>query len=164
MLYQYSICFFRVDEDRIAAVGPDRACAEWLMRNGAFVKWKGAPEFLTDYNSLPPEGMKYFIQEIDATESSIMHYGGCKYISAIKFERCAYLQDEALQELSILKNSLQNLKIISCGNITDKGLKSLVILSNLQSLEVSDLIYLKSKEDCLSTLKSSLPNCKIEIQ
>ena len=73
--YLLFIIVFRVDDERIAAVGPDRACAEWLMRNGAYVKWTGSCEFLTDYNALPPEGMIRYIQEIDATESSIMHYG-----------------------------------------------------------------------------------------
>lgn len=65
----------RVDDKRIAEVGPDRACAEWLMRNGAFVKWTNDSEFLKDYNLLPPEGYIRYIKEIDATDSSIMHYG-----------------------------------------------------------------------------------------
>lgn len=29
----------RVDRSRIEEVGPDRACAEWLLRCGAGVKW-----------------------------------------------------------------------------------------------------------------------------
>jgi hypothetical protein len=65
----------RVDDKRIAEVGPDRACAEWLMRNGAFVKWTDDREFLKDYNALPAEGDIRYIQEIDATDSSVMHYG-----------------------------------------------------------------------------------------
>ncbi|KAJ9596858.1 hypothetical protein L9F63_012114 [Diploptera punctata] len=141
-----NIVWNRVDEDRIAAVGPDRACAEWLMRNGAYVKWTGAAEYLTDYNALPPEGMTRHIEEIDATESSIMHYGfkhfyGCKHI----------------------KKFFGNLQIISCGNITDEGIKSLKILSKLRTLLIANLPYLKNKEDCLLTLKSSLPSCEIEI-
>jgi hypothetical protein len=36
-----------------------------------------------------------------------------------------YLKDEALENLSHLKDSLQDLQIISCGNITDAGVKSL---------------------------------------
>ncbi|XP_069687756.1 ATP synthase subunit s, mitochondrial [Periplaneta americana] len=163
-----NIVWNRVDTDRISKVGPDRACAEWLMRNGAFVKWTDDNEFLKDYNALPMEGDVKHIKEIDATDASIMHYGfqhfnGCKHINRIKFHRCMYLQDEALEGLSCLKNSLQDLQIISCGNITDRGVKSLRVLSKLLALRIHDLPYLKNKEDCLAVLKPALPNCDIEI-
>lgn len=81
MIYVEFLCYggnvpcSRVDDTRIAEVGPDRACAEWLMRNGAFVKWTNDREFLKDYNALPAEGDIRYIQEVDATDSSIMHYG-----------------------------------------------------------------------------------------
>lgn len=29
------------------------ACAEWLMKNGAQVRWKGCKEFVSHYDSLP---------------------------------------------------------------------------------------------------------------
>jgi H+-transporting ATP synthase F0 complex subunit s len=50
---------------------------------------------------------------------------GCKHITHVQFHRCLYLKDEALENLSYLKDSLQDLQIISCGNISDKGVKSL---------------------------------------
>jgi hypothetical protein len=50
---------------------------------------------------------------------------GCKHITHVQFHRCMYLKDEALESLSYLKDSLQDLQIISCGNITDTGVKSL---------------------------------------
>jgi H+-transporting ATP synthase F0 complex subunit s len=56
---------------------------------------------------------------------------GCKYITRVKFHRCLYLKDEALENLPYLKDSLQDLQIISCGNITDKGVKSLHILRSV---------------------------------
>lgn len=52
----------------------------------------------------------------------------CKHITHVKFHRCLYLEDEALENMSYLKDSLQDLQIISCGNITDKGVKSLQTL------------------------------------
>ena len=33
---------------RIKDVGPDRACAEWLLRCGAVVKWHGKGNFIRD--------------------------------------------------------------------------------------------------------------------
>lgn len=58
-------------------LGPDRSCAEWLLRNGAFVKWVGSTKFLTDYNSLPGEDNKEarFIEEINVDEAGIMQVG-----------------------------------------------------------------------------------------
>lgn len=65
----------RVDQERIRSVGPDRACAEWLLRNGASVRWKGFSKHLSDYNSLPSDETRYYIQAIDATDSGITHVG-----------------------------------------------------------------------------------------
>lgn len=71
------VCFCsRVDYERIKAVGPDRAAAEWLLRCGAKVRFRGFDRWQHDYNGLPtgPLG-RYQIQAIDATESCIMYRG-----------------------------------------------------------------------------------------
>lgn len=66
----------RVDESRIKDVGADRAAAEWLLRCGAGVKWRGSQLTLTDYNSLPPGNYRtLLIEEIDASNSCIMSVG-----------------------------------------------------------------------------------------
>lgn len=65
----------RVDQERIQLIGPDHACAEWLLRNGASVKWKNFSKYLKDYNSLPSEKNQYYIQAVDATDSGITHVG-----------------------------------------------------------------------------------------
>lgn len=67
--------FSRVDEDRVELLGPDRACAEWLLRNGARIKWKNSVEYLENYNNLPSLDKKYHIQAVDATDSAIHHIG-----------------------------------------------------------------------------------------
>ena len=36
---------------RIKDVGPDRACAEWLLRCGAVVKWKGKGKYFREMKS-----------------------------------------------------------------------------------------------------------------
>ena len=67
---------FRVDPSRIEAVGAERAAAEWLLRCGASVRWRGHETPLTDYNSLPAGGFRELnIEEIDATGSCIMSVG-----------------------------------------------------------------------------------------
>lgn len=127
--------FNKVDEDRIKAVGPDRAAAEWLIRCGASVKWAGAEHFHSDYNTLPATSSRnYRIEEIDATDSSIMHLGfpylkDLKLLKAITLKRCHYISDEALFMLECRKESLQAIEVISCGNVTDAGIRTLVKLT-----------------------------------
>lgn len=88
-----SVCWssLRVDYERIKAVGPDRAAAEWLLRCGAKVRFQGFERWHHDYNGLPtgPLG-RYKIQAIDATESCIMyrgfdHLGQCYSVENIMF-------------------------------------------------------------------------------
>lgn len=68
------------DDDRIKEIGPNLACAEWLMKNGAQVRWKGSKEFVSHYDCLPkitPSHLKQFlIEEVYAgKEASISHIG-----------------------------------------------------------------------------------------
>ncbi|KAK9892630.1 hypothetical protein WA026_021008 [Henosepilachna vigintioctopunctata] len=157
--------FNAVDEDRRMDVGPNRACAEWLLRNGASVKLVNQQEYLSDYNALPKEDCPITIIEVKAVESSISHYGfenfkGCNRISKVIFHKCNFLQNEAMQELSYLKNSLKYLQISSCPDITDNGLLYLQGLK-LTTLKISNLPYVENKDTVLDTLKASLPNCNI---
>lgn len=70
-----------MDDERVKAVGPNMACAEWLMRNGAQVRWKGCKEFVSHYDCLPKgmscNSLKQFqIEQVFAgKEASIGHIG-----------------------------------------------------------------------------------------
>lgn len=46
--------FNRLDGERLRRFGPDRTCAEWILRNGGRVSLSSAPgTLLADYNALP---------------------------------------------------------------------------------------------------------------
>lgn len=47
----------------------------------------------------------------------------------MKLVNCVYIGNQALGQLDLLKNSLKNLEISNCGNVTEKGLESLKNLS-----------------------------------
>ncbi|KYN04569.1 PREDICTED: ATP synthase subunit s, mitochondrial [Cyphomyrmex costatus] len=167
--YWLTIIFNRVDYERIQSVGPDRACAEWLMKNGASVKWKGSSEHLKDYNKLQSEGNQCYIQAIDATDSGITHVGfpylvGCRYINEIKLIRCRYLYNTALPLLSAVKDTLTILEINDCKSITDPGVHSLKNLKNLKTLKIASIPYLEDKASLRRELKEALPNCTIELE
>lgn len=167
--YWLTIIFNRVDNERIQSVGPDRACAEWLLRNGASVRWKGFSEHLTNYNNLPSEETRHYIQAVDATDSGISHIGfphfvGCRYIDEIKLIRCFYLYNNALPRLSVLKDTLTTLEINDCTSITDEGLRSLKALKNLKTLKLAGMPYLEDKPLLRKELAEALPDCKIELK
>ncbi|KAM8833822.1 ATP synthase subunit s, mitochondrial isoform 2-T2 [Synchiropus picturatus] len=158
--------FNKVDYERIKAVGPDRAAAEWLLRCGAKVRFQGFERFHHDYNGLPtgPLG-KFKIQAIDASESCIMfkgfdHLDGLEHVEEIKFNKCIYIEDACLERLSsiqTLQESLYMMEVVSCGNVTDKGIVALHQLKNLEYLFLSDLPGIKDKQTTADRLQTALP-------
>lgn len=159
--------FNKVDENRIKEVGPDRACAEWLLRCGAFIKWQNRELWTKDYNSLPPTGGRAMkIEEIDATDAAIMHIGfqhfkGCKHIKRIVFHKAIYLEDAGMALLPLLKDSLTELQVSSCGNVTADGLRHIKQLVNLQYLLLYDLPEIRDKDALQQELQEALPNCAV---
>ena len=77
---------FRVDHSRVEAVGPDRAAAEWVLRNGGKVKFISLPTWTSDYHRIPssPPSETLLLEAIDASNASItdvglQHLGECWY-------------------------------------------------------------------------------------
>ncbi|XP_074548856.1 ATP synthase subunit s, mitochondrial [Halichoeres trimaculatus] len=164
--------FNKVEYERIKAVGPDRAAAEWLLRCGAKVRFQGFDRWHFDYNGLPtgPLG-RYKIQAIDATESCIMYRGfdhldGLKHVEEIKLNKCIYIEDACLERLSSIENlqeSLFMMEVVSCGNVTDKGIIALHRLKNLEYLFLSDLPGISDKKTTTDRLKTALPRLDIDL-
>lgn len=162
--------FNRVDYERIKAVGPDRAAAEWLLRCGARVRFQGFERWHHDYNGLPTGTLgRYRIQGVDATESCIMHRGfdhleGLQHLEEVNFTRCIYLEDGCLERLGSLENlqaSLRSLELVSCGNVSDRGVLALHQLGNLQRLVLGDLPAVTDQEKTLERLRTALPRLDI---
>ncbi|GAB6024956.1 ATP synthase, H transporting, mitochondrial Fo complex, subunit s (factor B) [Chamberlinius hualienensis] len=158
--------FNKVDRSRIEAVGPDLACAEWLIRCGASVKWKGTEDWHKDYNTLPRGKSQLVIEEIDGTDSSIMHIGfehlrDLKHLRKIRLNKCHYLDDPSIPKLLYVQSTLKELHITNCGNITQIGLMSLIDMQNLKYLELFDLPSVKDLDGCYQLLTKGLPHCEI---
>jgi len=162
--------FNRYDQTRVDEVGPDRACAEWLIRCGCGIKWNRDSDWFRDYNSLPVSNFqKLKIVEIDATDSAVMHIGfrhfqGLQHCEKITFHKAGYLEDEALKQLPYLKHCLKDLQISSCGNITDEGLLSLADLTSLEKLLLYDLPEVRNKTRCIEVLQNALPKCNVDFR
>ncbi|KAI0239779.1 ATP synthase subunit s, mitochondrial [Lamellibrachia satsuma] len=163
-----AVVFNRPDRERIKEVGADRACAEWLMRCGAHIRWKGSEKWEKEYNTLPPVSFSrsYKIEEINAVDAELMeigfdHFENVKNMQKIRLHHCAYLEDAAIERLVLLKDSLQHLEISSCGDVTDDGLLSLGRLTLLRSLLLYDLPAVQDGLGCYKALQKDLPECNI---
>ncbi|XP_041121213.1 ATP synthase subunit s, mitochondrial-like isoform X2 [Polyodon spathula] len=164
--------FNKVDYERIKAVGPDRAASEWLLRCGAKVRFQGFDRWQHDYNGLPTGPIsRYKIQAIDATESCIMYRGfdhldGLEHVEEMKLCKCIYIEDACLERLSKvekLQESLLRMELVSCGNVTDRGLLALHHLRNLERLLLSDLPGVREKDKTVQMLRTALPNLDVEL-
>lgn len=140
------------------------------MKNGGIVSFADQNRPIKDYNLLQasvPSSPK--LRLIDATDSAIMalgfaHLKNCKHLDTIILNRCAHMENEALDHLAYVRNSLKVLQVTDCGNVEDSGLLALKQLTNLQSLTVHGFIYVEDFEGIIRELAKSLPNCKIIAQ
>ncbi|XP_034829342.1 ATP synthase subunit s, mitochondrial isoform X1 [Maniola hyperantus] len=161
-----NMMFNKPDPERIKSLGPDRACAEWVLRNGGKVVWANGKK-LDDYNLLPPESQTVpKIVEIDGTDSSISHYGfshlsGCTKLERIILHNNKYIDDRAMKGLSYGLATLSHVQVSECVNVKDQGLKEIKVLKNLQMLIVFSLSSVSDLEGCKQYLQSQLPKCKI---
>ncbi|BES93491.1 ATP synthase [Nesidiocoris tenuis] len=165
--------FNSVSTDRIKQVGPDRACAEWLMRNGAHIRWLGQEDFVAHYNSLPldpEEHGSYHIEEIFARDATISHHGfphlrGCNYIKRISLIRCAYLTDRCIEQLTNVHGSLLDVDIRDCQELTKNGLLKLgeINLENLRSIRIGSMLEPTELDDVVLSLQKRLPKVSVEL-
>uniref|UniRef100_A0A336M190 CSON007069 protein n=1 Tax=Culicoides sonorensis TaxID=179676 RepID=A0A336M190_CULSO len=166
-----TMIFNQLDFDRIKRHGPDRACTEWLLRNGASVKFTGEKNLYSDYNRLPSDDVKFTrkIKEIHAIDaglnsSGFNHLRGLTDVDLVHIENCTYVDDKLILNLSHIRNSLKTLEIIGCKNITDEGLMHAKHLVHLEKFLAHDLPYVKDEKKVLDELSRALPNCKFNFK
>ncbi|KAH8321596.1 hypothetical protein KR074_010079 [Drosophila pseudoananassae] len=163
-----AIAFNQVDAQRLEKVGPNRLCAEWIIKNGGGVRFVDHPTRLwKDYNSLPPESNPFSIKVVDASSASIMkigleHFKGCNDIDTVIFHNCKHLENDGLEGLLHISSSLKRLQVSGCYNITDSGLEVIGELSNLQQLIIFDMLYVKNMKAVAAKIQKQLPSCNIK--
>jgi H+-transporting ATP synthase F0 complex subunit s len=159
--------FNKVDNSRVKEVGVDRACAEWILRCGGGVQWKGEKNMVKDYNSLPTEpGQK--IYAIDMTDSAVMeepfvYLKDLQELRQVTIWNDKCITDDSLGFLcSYTRDNLAWLKLGKCNQVTDKGLHHLRVLKKLEYLGMEYLAGVEKPEEMLAELKAALPKCYIE--
>ncbi|XP_055698819.1 ATP synthase subunit s, mitochondrial [Phlebotomus papatasi] len=171
LFYWVNIIFNTVDKRRLRKVGPDRLCAEWVLKNGGAVRFCESPNNLLDnYNLLPPEDTsKVTLKEINATNSAIMtigfaHLEGCSKIDKIIIENCKFVDNRGFHHLAKANESLKHLEIGQCANVSDSGLLELKNLSKLQKLVLKDLPGVKDWPGLEAQLKTHLKDCQLQFK
>ncbi|KAG4078466.1 hypothetical protein HA402_009178 [Bradysia odoriphaga] len=165
----FRVAFNALDTERLKVVGSDRLCAEWILKNGGFIKFENQ-KWITDYNALPAENFRYQIEEVDThNKTTIMamgfdHFKDCSAIRKISLKSCRYLENEAIEKLGYLKDSLCELEISGCYNVIDEGLLSLKQLKNLKKLNIENLPYVKDMKAVEQELQTALAACEIQIK
>lgn len=164
----FRVAFNSVDGDRLKEVGPDRLCAEWLLKNGGSVKFAGKA-LVSDYNSLATSGPnRRAIEEVHAVDASIMaigfdHFKGCTEVRKIELTRCKHMENEALGQLKYVKDTLTELTVSDCFNVRESGLEALGELNKLSKLDVNGLPYVEDVDKVRMALQAKLPACEINI-
>ena len=78
--------FARYDPKRVQEIGPDRACAEWLLRCGGSVRFKNWNSITADYNAIPTGSSgQYKVEEIRAVKACITS-DGLAHLSKVGFD------------------------------------------------------------------------------
>ena len=108
-------------------IGANAACSEWLLRNGSQFKLSHSDTVFKDYNKMPPLKTNMQITEIESIDSSLMDHGfehlkGLDNLKKLHISNNGFITNIALQKLAYVKNSLQELSIVDCPNITDAGI------------------------------------------
>lgn len=167
-LWQYvALAFNRVDTHRLAEVGAERLCAEWILKNGGAIRTLEEANILIDqYNALPTENVKFHVKEVDATKATIMkvgldHFKGCSNIDRVILHECLYLEEDGLDGIVHLIDSLQTLEISACHNVSSNGLLVLGKLKNLKNLTISDMGNVRDLQATRIKLQEMLPQCTI---
>lgn len=109
------------------------------------------------------------IEEIDGTDSTIMSIGfpylyHLTDLEKMVITRNPYLDDAALGMLKNLQSNLKHLELITCANITEAGIHSLVDVKSLKYLFLADLPSVKTVEYSFNFLKKGLSECIVEWQ
>ena len=71
---------------------------------------------------------KYISREYTDAVFLLIFPDGLKYVEEIKLNKCMYIEDTCLERLSSIENlqeSLYMMEVVSCGNVTDKGVIAL---------------------------------------
>ena len=160
----------RVDRKRIKEVGAHVACAEWLLRNSAYVRFKGRPKLVTGYYNIPTDRSSK-LSEVHAVNSGITVDGfpylqGLDSVEKIFLINSKMIDNHCLDSLRFVSETLQHLELERCPDVTIKGIQLLTRLKSLKYLRLHLLEGVTEEEWQIlqDNCKQLFPNCETKFE
>ncbi|XP_021106645.1 ATP synthase subunit s-like protein isoform X2 [Heterocephalus glaber] len=150
--------------------GRDIAGACFILQHGGSVKFRDREWIRSDeYRRFSAEVLKFQavpVEAIDASGCAINYHGldnllPLKKLQCLSLQRCPHVDDWCLSRLYLLADSLQELSLAGCPQISERGLACLHHLSNLRRLDISDLPGVEYPGLTQILVEEMLPNCEV---
>ncbi|CAF1264403.1 unnamed protein product [Rotaria sp. Silwood1] len=157
----------KYDQKRVQEIGPDRACAEWLLRCGGSVRFKNWNSITSNYNAIPSgDPGQNKIEEIRAIKACITSDGfayldGLTDLKKIHLEKCDLIGDGSIIRFRKVNDTLESLVLIDLVQISENGLGNLTDLKNLKQITLARLPCIKNRDGIIKLLHNELPKCTI---
>ncbi|XP_003222902.1 distal membrane-arm assembly complex protein 2 [Anolis carolinensis] len=138
--------------------GRIRAWGQNNWHQNSITKWKD------DLNFQRLEEVR--LEAIDISGSIISYNGldnlvNLKALKYLDLSRCPNIDDWSLSRLTVFRDTLEELSLAGCPQITERGLACLHHFQNLKHLDVSDLPSVQHKGLVRILLEEMLPQCDI---
>ncbi|UJR31520.1 hypothetical protein I4U23_019009 [Adineta vaga] len=162
-----NIVWNRYDQKRVQEIGPDRACAEWLLRCSGSVRFKNCHSITADYNSIPTgASSQQKLEEIRAVKACITSDGfaylkGLTDLKKVHLEKCDQVGDGTIVRLKQVKDTLESIALIDLPQITEDGVGNLTDLKNLKQIDLARLPGIRNRDGIIKLLNNELPECTV---
>lgn len=179
---------YTFDTEMIRLLGPELSAAYFIVAKGGAIKFSNSNRWFsmggdyTGYGNLSKKVARTHDQLVKILPTSISPgqsveainvsglplvyesftaFQGCTNLHYLDISNCEYVDDWCLNKLHFQHKSLRYLDISGCKKVTDRGVASLVRLSQLTRLIMNDLPHITDNKIFMAHLESVLPNCQI---
>ncbi|XP_036032228.1 distal membrane-arm assembly complex protein 2 isoform X2 [Onychomys torridus] len=150
--------------------GPYVTGALFILKQGGAVKFQDK-EWIrpNDCGHFSAELLKFQevpVEAVDASGCAINYQGmsnllPLKELRCLSLQRCPNVDDWCLSRLYLLANSLQELSLAGCPQVSERGLACLHHLQNLRRLDISDLPAVSHPGLIQILVEEMLPHCEV---
>uniref|UniRef100_A0A131XX70 ATP synthase subunit s-like protein n=1 Tax=Ixodes ricinus TaxID=34613 RepID=A0A131XX70_IXORI len=158
--------------ERHGILGPDLAAASFLVFRGAAVKFHGKDDWYRkaeDGSTGLPQSYEegWRVEAVDASEVELLYEGldnltNLGGLKALRLCGCPFVDDWFLDRLSQFKDSLEQLDLSGCPQITHRGLSALYRLRNLKTLTLRYLSHVEHLQLVALMLEDAIPGLEVK--
>ncbi|XP_054707285.1 distal membrane-arm assembly complex protein 2-like [Uloborus diversus] len=157
--------------ERHKILGPDLATAHFILARGGRLKFKGSNKWMTREHLLKEivpssYNASFRIEHIDFSGSNLCYEGfenlcNLKDLQTLVLRNCKYVDDWCLSRSHFYASSLKYLDLSGCHSVTDRGVCTLHVLKNLETLVLQNTPNIQNRELVCLLLQEIIPKCRI---